>query len=412
MSVQAPAGPELADASRMKPVVLIVDDRSENLLALEAVLEPLHVQVERATSGEDALRRLLSEQPDEITVIILDVQMPGMDGFETAERIRARERNRHIPIIFLTAISTEMTHALRGYETGAVDYVAKPFEPDVLRAKVAVLIELRQHARTIEEQRLLLAQRLDELDRAQATLNRQAVELERSNAELERFATLLSTELRGPMHHIAGFLDLLRTMYGTALGDGGALLDKAADATERLFDSVEQLMAYATVTTEMYHPGRTDLDEVVHDVRRSFQSRLEESHATLTSDPLPEVTGDRWQLLRLFTHLVDNALTHTREGVDIHIGLSRRDESWVLSVRDDGPGLPEPALPGLFTLLGRSVPTTDRSGERNHPRVGLPIARHIVERHGGTIWADSVAGQGTTISFTLPAGGEVPSPWD
>jgi signal transduction histidine kinase len=389
-----------------QPIVLIVDDRADNLLALEAVLEPLDVNVERATSGEGALRRLLAENADDVTVIILDVQMPGMDGFETAERIKTRERTRHIPIVFLTAISTEMTHALRGYETGAVDYLAKPFEPDMLRAKVAVLVELQQHARTIEEQHVLLAQRLDERDRAQAALARQTTELERSNAELERFATLLSTELRGPMHLVAGFLDLLRDRHGGALGtDGGALLGKAAAATDRLFDSVEQLMTYATVTTEVHQSAPTALDKVIEDVGRSLRARLEAAQATLTADPLPEVEGDRWQLLRLFTHLVDNAVAHTHPGVDIHIGLSRRDDAWVLSVRDDGPGLPDRALPGLFTLLGRPEPAVGEptGGTTDGRGVGLPIARHIVERHGGTIWADSMPGQGTTISFTLPA---------
>src|SRR4051794_11488851 len=229
-----------------RPVVLIVDDRAENLLALEAVLEPLDLQIERATSGEGALRRLLAENAEDVTAIILDVQMPGMDGFETAERIKARERTRHIPIVFLTAISTEMNNALRGYETGAIDYVAKPFEPDVLRAKVAVLVELQRHARTIDRQRVLLAKRLEERDRAQAALARQTAELERSNAELARFATLLSTELRSPMPLVAGFLDLLRDRHGHGLDDAGVLLlDKATAAAERLFDSVEQLMVYA-----------------------------------------------------------------------------------------------------------------------------------------------------------------------
>jgi signal transduction histidine kinase len=391
-----------AEVTRHRPVVLIVDDRAENLLALEAVLEPLDAQVERASSGEGALRRLLAEDAEDVTVIILDVQMPGMDGFETAERIKARERTRHIPIVFLTAINTESTHALRGYETGAVDYLSKPFEPDVLRAKVAVLVELQQHARTIEEQQVLLARRLAERDRAQATLARQTTELERSNAELERFATLLSTELRGPIHLVAGFLDLLRDRHGGLLDDGASvLLGKAAEATDRLFDSVEQLMAYATVTTEEQQLAPTALDDVIGDVGRSLQARLEAAQATLSADPLPVVLGDRWQLLRLFTHLVDNALTHTHASVDIHIGLSRRDDAWVLSVRDDGPGLPEDALPGLFTLLGRPEPAA--AGALTGRGVGLPIARHIVERHGGTIWADSVRGQGTTISFTLPA---------
>jgi signal transduction histidine kinase len=409
-----PASPPRATDARA--VVLIVDDRPENLLALEAVLEPLDVAVERAGSGEGALRRLLAEDAEDVTVIILDVQMPGMDGFETANAIKARERTRHIPIVFLTAISTEIGHALRGYASGAVDYVAKPFEPDVLRAKVSVLVELQQHARTIAEQRALLAQRLDERNRAQAKLARQTLELERSNADLERFATLLSTELRGPMHLVAGFLDLLAARYGDGLdGDGRELLDHAQDAADRLGTRVEQLLAYATVTTDGRQPEVVSLDEVFEEVAATLAARVDATGATLTADPLPDVLGDRWQLARLLTHLVENALIHTQAGVDVHLGVSRRDGYWVVSVRDDGPGLAPELHTSLFTLLGRPVgPAADApenvgggDGDGSTPGrrgsgVGLAVARRIVELHGGTIWADSVPGQGTTVSFTLP----------
>ncbi len=116
--------------------LLLVDDRPENLLALEAILEPLEADLVRAASGEEALRRLLHE---EFAAILLDVQMPGMDGFQTAELIKQRERTRHIPILFLTAISKDAEHVFRGYSAGAVDYLMKPFDPLVLRAKVARL---------------------------------------------------------------------------------------------------------------------------------------------------------------------------------------------------------------------------------------------------------------------------------
>ena len=119
--------------------ILMVDDRPDNLLALEAILQPLGYRLVQAHSGEEALRRLLHE---DFAVILLDVQMPGMDGFETATHIKSRDRTRHVPIIFLTAISREVHHQLRGYDAGAVDYLAKPFEPSVLRAKVAVFVEL------------------------------------------------------------------------------------------------------------------------------------------------------------------------------------------------------------------------------------------------------------------------------
>jgi Response regulator containing a CheY-like receiver domain and an HD-GYP domain len=133
--------------------ILLVDDRPENLLALEAILEPLGQELLYAHSGEDALRRLLHE---DVAVILLDVQMPILDGFETAALIKQRERTRHIPIIFVTAISKDDEHVFRGYETGAVDYVFKPFNPDVLRSKVAVFIELNEKTEQLQRQTELL----------------------------------------------------------------------------------------------------------------------------------------------------------------------------------------------------------------------------------------------------------------
>jgi CheY-like chemotaxis protein len=129
--------------------VLLVDDRPENLLALEAILQGLDQELVTAESGEEALKHLLT---DDFAVILLDVQMPGMDGFETAEHIKRRERTRHVPIVFLTAIDREPHHAFRGYSVGAVDYLAKPFDPWVLRAKVSVFLDLWEKTRQLQEQ--------------------------------------------------------------------------------------------------------------------------------------------------------------------------------------------------------------------------------------------------------------------
>ena len=143
--------------------LLLVDDRPENLLALEALLEPLGQELVRADSGEEALRHLLQ---DEFAAILLDVQMPGLDGFQTAELIKQRERTRHVPIIFLTAISKDAEHVFRGYDAGAVDYLMKPFDPHILRAKVAVFIDLWQKTVEIRRQDALLKeQELGALER-------------------------------------------------------------------------------------------------------------------------------------------------------------------------------------------------------------------------------------------------------
>ena len=146
--------------------ILLVDDRAENLLALEAILSSLNQDLVRADSGEAALKRLLT---DEYAVILLDVQMPGLDGFETAAHIKRREKTKNVPIIFLTAISNEPHHAFRGYAAGAVDYLAKPFDPWVLRAKVSVFIELYEKSNQLREQAELLRRELAGDDASRAT---------------------------------------------------------------------------------------------------------------------------------------------------------------------------------------------------------------------------------------------------
>ena len=145
-------------AQSRKAKILLVDDRPENLIALEAILQSLDQELVTAESGEEALKHLLV---DDFAVILLDVQMPGMDGFETAAHIKQRERTRHIPIVFLTAISSEPSHTFRGYAAGAVDYLSKPFDPWVLRAKVSVFIELFEKNRMLEDQARRLQQRVD-----------------------------------------------------------------------------------------------------------------------------------------------------------------------------------------------------------------------------------------------------------
>lgn len=161
--------------------LLLVDDRRENLLALEAVLEPLGAEMVLAKSGTEALRHVLA---DDFAVILLDVQMPGMDGFETAALIKERERSRHIPIIFVTAISKEERYAFQGYNAGAVDYLTKPIDPDVLRSKVLVFVELYQKSRQV----LFQQEQLREAERREAELLREEAERERERrhlAELE-----------------------------------------------------------------------------------------------------------------------------------------------------------------------------------------------------------------------------------
>ncbi len=382
--------------------VLLVDDRPDNLLALRAVLEPLGLDLVEAASGEEALRHLLG---GEFALIILDVQMPGLDGFETARLIRGRERTRYVPIIFLTAISGEPEHYQRGYESGAVDYVYKPFEPEILRAKVSVFAELWSRGATIEAQREELAGRLAELDEAHAGLAAQAVELERSNAALERFAEVVGVELREPLHTVAGLLDLLDDRHTGALSDEGrTLLARAVAGTDRARSIVGSLLDYARASTGELQRDRVPLAEVLEEAEAEIGPQLAEAKAEVVANGLPLVAGDRRQLVQLMAQLLDNAVRYRAAAAPVVTVSAEPVNGGVrVTVADNGPGVSEADLPRLFTAFARPVPAAVTANGRG-AGLGLALCRRIVERHGGMIWAERGADGGLVVRFELPEG--------
>ena len=379
--------------------ILLVDDRPENLLALEAVLEPLQQRLVRAASGEEALRRLLSE---EFAVILLDVQMPGLDGFDTAAHIKEREKTRDIPIIFITAISREPHHALRGYSTGAVDYIAKPFEPWLLQAKVRVFLELHEKNELLKRQRELLAQRLDERYRAEEALARQATELQRSNAELEHFAYVASHDLQQPLHLLNGYLELLRDRLGDDLpADAETLLDRANAAAGRMERLIKDLLQYSRVGTSGDSFGPTDLGAVVEQAVGDLRSVIDESRGDVTWDELPVVHGSTPLLTQLFQNLIGNALKfRSDEPPVVRIEAEQSGTDWLLTVADNGIGIDPDDAERIFSMFERLHSVDEYPGTG----IGLAICRKIVEAHGGRIWVEPTRGSGTTFAFTLPVG--------
>ena len=394
------------------PRVLLVDDRPDNLLALRAVLEPLGLDLVEAVSGEEALRHLLA---GEFALIILDVQMPVLDGFETARLIRGRERTRYVPIIFLTAISGQPEHYRQGYQSGAVDYVYKPFEPEILRAKVSVFVELWMRGATIEAQRQELARRLADLDEAHAGLAAQAVELERSNAALERFAEVVGVELREPLHTVAGLLDLLDDRHAGALSDEGrTLLARALAGTDRARSIVCSLLDYARASTVDLHRDRFPLAEVLAEAEAQAGPRLAEAKAevvpvTTGNGGLPLVSGDRGQLVQLLAQLLDNAARFRGAAAPVvSVSAEAMGGAVRVTVADNGPGVSETDLPRLFTAFARAralaaSASSGPSGGRG-AGLGLALCRRIVERHGGMIWAERGADGGLVVRFDLAEG--------
>lgn len=356
--------------------VLLVDDRPDNLVALEAVLDPLGHNLVRAGSGEEALKHLLSE---EFSVILLDVQMPGMDGFETARQIKQRERTRDVPIIFLTAISREPDHALLGYSTGAVDYIAKPFDPDALRAKVSVFVEL--HTK-------------NEL------LKKQAEELERSNEELQQFAYIASHDLREPLRVICGYLELLREDLGEAAGpELDTYIRGAMSSASRMQSLIDDLLTYSRVGAAKPDPVPLDLNAIVDDTLENLGQTIQEQAAEIKVGELPTVLGDASQISQLFQNLLANAIKFRgSESPRISVSSAREGSRCILTVADNGIGFDPKDSGRVFEIFQRVHPSSDISGTG----IGLAICKKIVDQHGGRIWVESEPGKGTTFYFSLP----------
>ena len=362
--------------------LLLVDDRDENLLALEAVLEPLGHRMLRARSGEEALRHLLT---DEVAVIVLDVQMPGLDGFETATEIKQRERTSDIPIIFLTAISQDLEHRLRGYDTGAVDYIFKPVEAEVLRAKVSVFLELHLKTRQLRDQ-------ADELARKSA-------DLERSNHDLEQFAYIASHDLQDPLRVIAGFVELL----GDRLGDAGdptvrEWMARITSTAGRMSSLIADLLAYARAGAGAAPLEPVDLDAALARAVDDLGPFLADAGASLRCGALGSAMGHAGDLTQVLRNLIGNAVKFGRPGVaaKVDVGAEVAGGSITVSVRDNGRGVPEADTERAFQMFerldGEPYPGTG---------LGLAVCRKILQRAGQRIWMAPNDGPGVTVHFTL-----------
>ena len=361
--------------------VLLVDDQPSNLLALESVLESLGQNLIRAASGEEALRYLLT---NDAAVILLDVHMPGMDGFETATLIRSRERSKTTPIIFLTAYSTHDEHVFRGYALGAVDYIFKPLVPEVLRSKVTVFVDLY---------------------RATEQVRAQARELARSNVELERFAYVASHDLQEPLRMVASYAELLAQRYrGRLDADADEFIGFMVEGVLRMKQLIHDLLAYSRVSTEDRVVRPTSCEELLARALDDLRGAVAESGAVVTHGPLPTVAVDERQMRQVFQNLVGNAIKfRSKERPRIHVTAERRScaaggSEWVLAFADDGIGIDPAYFERIFVIFQRLHTREEYAGTG----VGLAICKRVIERHGGRIWVESHPGRGSTFRFVLP----------
>ncbi len=356
--------------------ILIVDDRPQNLLVLEKTLEETGAELVKATSGEKALAATLER---DFALAILDVQMPGMDGYELAELLRGDPGTRHLPIIFLTAASVEEEQIFKGYESGAVDYIVKPFNPAILVSKVNVFLEM--HAQKVE-------------------LNRRREQLAAVNKELEAFAYSVSHDLRAPLHGIAGFSEILLEFHAGNLDeDGRAALRRIVSATERMRQLIEALLELSRISRAEMERNPVDLSSLARTVERDLRAAEPSREVQLTIEDGLLTTGDMSLLRVVLTNLIGNAwkFTSRKLSARIEVGSMPRNRTTVYFVRDNGAGFDPEYSDKLFGPFQR-LHTRD---EFEGTGVGLATVQRVVNRHGGEVWAESALGDGATFYFTL-----------
>lgn len=398
--------------------ILIVDDDAKNLTVLETVLADSSYRLVRATSADEALLALIDR---EFALLILDIQMPGMNGFELAQMIKNRKKTAHVPIIFLTAYYNEDAHVVEGYDTGAVDYLYKPVNPVVLRSKVAVFAELHRKSRETAaanavlssevEARRRIEEKLRELNQtlehrvAERTqeLRQHSERLRRANEALEEFAYAASHDLQEPLRNVALYAELLRERHGGNLNaEGAGFLEVINEGAHRMSQLVSGLLEYARADYLDEPTPVSDGEAVVAQVLKNLDRLVQESGAVITHDALPSVPIKAIHLEQLLQNLIGNALQYKKDGEPprVRVLAAQEDGHWRFSIHDNGIGIAPEYHQKIFGIFKRL-----QSGRRESASagIGLAICQRIVARYGGRIWVESEVDHGATFHFTLPA---------
>lgn len=369
--------------------IMLVDDRPENLKSLKHLLDRPDLEILTAQSGNEALGMMLDH---DLALVLLDVQMPDMDGFEVAELMRRNTRTREIPVIFVTAINKERRHIFSGYDAGAVDYIFKPVDPFIIRSKVNVFLEIKRNH--LVRQRLVTElnqanNRLQEIsDRKSDFLSAASHELRTPLTVIKEFTSLVLEEVVGPLN------DEQKSCLGSALRNCNRLANLVNDLLD--LDSIES--GYSHVKRE-----EVELAQICANIQQDFAEKFKEANQKLKMEiapDLPGVLGDKGMLAQVFFNLVGNANKFTPAGGEVVIKAFTEDAMVKIEVTDDGPGIsPEDQARVFqkFTQLNRQ----DGPGPKG-TGLGLAITHKILELHGVKLSLHSIEGDGSTFHFSLP----------
>ena len=419
---------EKSDDTIRADVVLIVDDTLTNLEVLSDYIQSAGFTVSIASDGVTALNQAEYIEPN---IILLDILMPGMDGFEVCQKLKANPKTKDIPVLFMTGL-TDIEDKIKGFELGGVDYVTKPIHKEEVVARIKThltLQRMRSHlqiqnqqlnqeinirqqteAKLRRSQQLLsnlnqeleqrVVERTTELVQAKKQVENINQELRHSNQELEQFAYVVSHDLQTPLRSLSMFTQLLAQEYKEQLdSQADEYINYIADGATRMQTLIQDLLAYSRAGKNEQTWISVNLKETLQQVIIDLQASIKEHKAEIIVKNLPTVIANPVEMGQLFQNLISNGIKFRGQAYPrIEIDTSSQAKQWLISVKDNGIGIDEQYSHRIFQIFQRLHPQDQYPGTG----IGLTICQKIVERYGGKIWVESLVGKSSTFYITLP----------
>jgi len=373
-------GNNLSTESRSKGVILVIDDSPTNLKLLFNTLSKDGFQVLSARDGESGLEQAVRMKPD---IILLDVLMYGIDGFETCRRLKVHKATRNIPVIFMTVLSEPMDK-LKGFKAGGVDFITKPIHHEEVLARVNSHLTIRHQ---------------------QAQLRKQAEQLKELNASKDKFFSVISRDLQSPFEGLLHFTEfLMENIEGCSQNEIKEIVGTLQNSVGNLYELLRNLFTWSSVQrgTMEFYPQYVDICEIIARNLRLFMPIAERKHITLKNLVQDEMSvyADAGMVYAIIRNLISNALKFTKTGGKVRISAAQNNELVEVSVSDTGIGISEEDLSKLFRIdVKYQQPGT--AGEEG-TGLGLILCKELTEKNDGSLSLESEIGKGTTVTFTLP----------